>query len=206
MSNVSRCCLVCDYQIKTYQSPEERYQEVTVCPKCNGAFVDLFKLAKYKQSDNIKPNNEPLLTVTLTDIDTKPIVHYKGKQIDRKLRVAFDWESQSIDKINRTYIHIEHVPADNKRCNTEIIQHNHSIAEEASVGKVLSKLSTEELIEVLKLKEDVQIVDTSEAVYEVRLDLMKVKKHVLVVNNCNPQLVEHRRKAMEAEMNYFAGC
>ncbi|MED2785656.1 zf-TFIIB domain-containing protein [Bacillus thuringiensis] len=127
MSNISRCCLACDYQIKTYQVPEDEYQEVTVCPKCKGTFVDKFKLEKYKQANETV---EPLLTITLSDIDAKPIVHYKGKQIDRKLRVAFDWESQSIDKINRTYIHIEHVPADNKRCNTEIIQHNHPIVEE----------------------------------------------------------------------------
>lgn len=70
---------------------------------------------------------EPLLTITLTDIDAMPIVHYKGKQIDRKLRVAFDWKSQSIDKFNMAYIHIEYVPVDNKRLNTEIIQHNHPI-------------------------------------------------------------------------------
>ncbi|EOO64268.1 hypothetical protein IKE_05145 [Bacillus cereus VD196] len=123
-------CLVCGHRDKLYRSSKEEYQEVTVCPKCNGAFVDVYKLEKYKQSDDIKPNEEPLLTVTLTDIDAKPIVHYKGKQIDRKLRVAFDWESQLIDKINRTYIHIEHVPADNKRFNTEVIQHNHPIVEE----------------------------------------------------------------------------
>ncbi|MDR4171201.1 hypothetical protein COE04_26210 [Bacillus cereus] len=71
---------------------------------------------------------QPLLVITLPDIDSVPVVQYKGKQIDRKLRVAFDWESQSIDKINRTFIHIEHVPSDNKRCNTEIIQHNHPVA------------------------------------------------------------------------------
>ncbi|EJR95259.1 hypothetical protein [Bacillus cereus] len=123
-------CLVCGHRDKLYRSSKEEYQEVTVCPKCNGAFVDVYKLEKYKQSDDIKPNEEPLLTVTLTDIDAKPIVHYKGKQIDRKLRVAFDWESQLIDKINRTYIHIEHVPADNKRFNTKVIQHNHPIVEE----------------------------------------------------------------------------
>lgn len=134
MSNILRCCLACDYQIKTYQAPEDEYQEVTVCPKCNGAFVDVFKLAKYKQSNETV---EPLLTITLSDIDAKPIVYYKGKQIDRKLHVAFDWESQSIDKINRTYIHIEHVPSDNKRCNTEIIQHNHPIVEEQVEYKYL---------------------------------------------------------------------
>ncbi|HDR3347484.1 TPA: hypothetical protein QCN45_005374 [Bacillus cereus] len=69
---------------------------------------------------------QPLLNIILSDIDAKPIVHYKGKQIDRKLRVAFDWESQSIDKITRTYIHIEHVPSNNNK----IIQHNHPIVEE----------------------------------------------------------------------------
>ncbi|HDR4874170.1 TPA: hypothetical protein QCR24_005077 [Bacillus cereus] len=127
MSKISRCCLVCDYRIKTYQSPKEKYQEVTVCPKCSGAFVDMWRLKEYKQSNETV---EPLLTITLTDIDAKPIVHYKGKQIDRKLRVAFDWETQTINKINRTYIHIEHVPSDNKRFNTEVIQHNHPIVEE----------------------------------------------------------------------------
>ncbi|PEE79395.1 hypothetical protein CN543_29780 [Bacillus toyonensis] len=127
MSQVSRCCLACDYQIKTYQAPEDEYQEVTVCPKCNGAFVDVFKLEKYKQSNETVKS---LFTITLTDIDAMPMVHYKGKQIDRKLRVAIDWEAQLINKINRTYIHIEYVPSDNKSCNTEIIQHNHPIVEE----------------------------------------------------------------------------
>ncbi|PFK16972.1 hypothetical protein COJ03_29595 [Bacillus cereus] len=119
-------CLVCGHQDRVNYPSKEEYQEVTVCPKCNGAFVDMYKLEKYKQSNETV---EPLLAITLTDIDAKPIVHYKGKQIDRKLRVAFDWETQSFDKINRTYIHIEHVPSDNKRFNTEIIQHNHPIVE-----------------------------------------------------------------------------
>lgn len=123
-------CLVCGHQDRVNYPSKKAYQEVTICPRCNGAFVDMYKLEKYKQLDNTKSNEEPLLTITLTDIDAKPIVHYKGKQIDRKLRVAFDWETQLIDKINRTYIHIEHVPSDNKRFNTEIIQHNHLIVGE----------------------------------------------------------------------------
>lgn len=120
-------CLVCGYQDRVNHLSKKEYQEVTVCPECNGAFVDVWKLGKYKQLNGSKTSEEPLLTITLTDIDAIPIVNYKGKQTDRKLRVAFDWESQSMDKINRTYIHIEHVPTDNKRFNTEIIQHNHPI-------------------------------------------------------------------------------
>ncbi|PFP72629.1 hypothetical protein COJ99_07180 [Bacillus cereus] len=61
MSAVSRCCLACDYQIKTYQAQEDEYQEVTVCPKCNGAFVDVFKLGKYMQlNGRTKCNGKPL--------------------------------------------------------------------------------------------------------------------------------------------------
>ncbi|GCF83389.1 hypothetical protein [Bacillus cereus] len=123
-------CLASGHQDRVNYPSKEEYQEVTFCPKCNDAFVGMFKLGKYKQSDDIKDNEEPLLTITLKDIDAVPIVHYKGEQIDRKLRVAFDWEAQSMDKINRTYIHVEHVPTDNKCCNTEIIQHNHPIAGE----------------------------------------------------------------------------
>lgn len=82
-----------------------------------------------KQTDVVKDENEPLLQIVLSDIDSLPIVHYKGKQIDRKLRVAFDWESKSADKFDMTYIHVEYVPVDNKRLNTEIIQHNHPIVE-----------------------------------------------------------------------------
>lgn len=122
-------CLVCGHQDRVNHPSKKEYQEVMVCPKCNGAFVDMWKLGKYKQLDETKANEEPLLTITLTDIDAIPIVHYKGKRTDRKLRVAFAWESQSMDKINRTYIHIEHVPIDNKRFNTEIIQHNHPITD-----------------------------------------------------------------------------
>jgi predicted Rdx family selenoprotein len=79
--------------------------------------------------------------------------------------------------------------------------------ERKDVLEVLSKFSTKELIEALKLKEDVQIADTSEDTYKISMDLMEVKKHVLVINNCDPQLVEHQRRALEANMIWFAsGC
>ncbi|PES79063.1 hypothetical protein CN327_09670 [Bacillus cereus] len=63
--------------------------------------------------------------------------------------------------------------------------------------EVLSKLSTKELIEALKLKEDVQITETGENAYKLSIDLLKVKKHVLVINNCNPKLIEHQSRVLE---------
>ncbi|MED1011425.1 hypothetical protein P4T54_30250 [Bacillus mycoides] len=77
--------------------------------------------------------------------------------------------------------------------------------EHKDVLEVLSNFSTKELIEALNLKDDVQVHNTSEDTYKVSMDLMEVKKHVLVINNCNPQLVEHRGRVMEAEMIQFAG-
>ncbi|MGE0981607.1 hypothetical protein B1R38_24890 [Bacillus cereus] len=126
MSKVSRCCLVCDYQIKTYHSPEDEYQEVTVCPKCNGAFVDMFKLGKYKQSNE---SVEPLLQIVQSGINVVPVVLYKGKEIKGRVRVSFDWKT-NYNRRSGTYIHIEHVEDTEERINTKIIQHNHPIVEE----------------------------------------------------------------------------
>ncbi|MCZ6944482.1 hypothetical protein EJ131_29245 [Bacillus mycoides] len=77
--------------------------------------------------------------------------------------------------------------------------------EHKDILEVLSKFSTEELIEALTIKEDVQVHNTTEDTYKVSMNLMEVKRHVLVINNCNPQLVEHRRKVLDAEMIGFAG-
>ncbi|MDO3374703.1 hypothetical protein QJ529_18725 [Bacillus paranthracis] len=139
MSKVSRCCLACDYQIKTYQVPKDEYQEVTVCPKCNGAFVDMFKLGKYKQLDNTKVNEEPLLQIVQSDIDAVPVVLYKGEEIKQRIRISFDWKT-NINRQSGAYIHIEHGEADEKSINTKIIQHNHPIVEEVEeVVKLVCK-------------------------------------------------------------------
>lgn len=127
MGNIRRCCLACDYQIKTYRSPEEEYQEVTVCPKCNGAFVDVFRLVKYKQSNETV---EPLLQIVQSDVDAVPVVLYKGEEIKGKVRISFDWKTDGHYQKSGSYIHIKHVEDSTKCINTKIIQHNHPIVEE----------------------------------------------------------------------------
>ncbi|MEN3132513.1 hypothetical protein [Bacillus albus] len=130
MSKVSRCCLACGYRIKTYQAPEDKYQEVTVCPKCKGAFIDVWKLGgKYKQSDDIKGKEEPLLQIILPDINAVPIVLYKGEEIKGRIRVSFDWKTNDFHDKFGTYIHIEHAECTEEYMNTKIIQHNHPITD-----------------------------------------------------------------------------
>ncbi|WP_429701279.1 hypothetical protein [Bacillus paramycoides] len=49
-------CLRCVHQQKL-EVKKEDYSEVIVCPKCNGAFVDVFKINKYKgQVEVLEPN------------------------------------------------------------------------------------------------------------------------------------------------------
>ncbi|MCZ6942382.1 hypothetical protein EJ131_17940 [Bacillus mycoides] len=126
--NTSKC-LVCGHRDKVYRSSKEEYQEVTVCPKCNGAFVDMYKLEKHKQLDSTKANEEPLLQIVLSDINAVPKVIYKGEEIKQKIRISFDWKT-NINCQSGSYIHIEHGEADEKSINTKIIQHNHPIVEE----------------------------------------------------------------------------
>lgn len=68
--------------------------------------------------------------------------------------------------------------------------------------ELLSKFSTKELIEALELREDVQVVDTDEDVYKVSMDLFIVKKHVLLINNCNKELVERQRELSDTKTKF----
>ncbi|MGE6593040.1 hypothetical protein ACQKFU_26470 [Bacillus mycoides] len=119
-------CLVCGHQDRVNYPSKEEYQEVTVCPKCNGAFVDAWKLGKYKQS---KETVEPLLQIVLSDINAVPVVLYKGEEIKQRIRISFDWKTNANYK-SGSYIRIEHGEVDEKSINTKIIQHNHPIVEE----------------------------------------------------------------------------
>lgn len=90
---------------------------------------------------------------------------------------------------------------DEKEQEEMITEHR---GESKDVVEVLSKFSARELIEALKQKEDVQISTTHEDTYRVEMDLTKVKKYVVVINNCNPHLVERHRMLLEAD-RYLGG-
>ncbi|PGB25387.1 hypothetical protein COM06_17740 [Bacillus toyonensis] len=65
-------CLACGYKDKIYHQSKEEYQEITVCPKCSGAFVDMFKIGKYKQFNKItnhKDNTHESIIEHIKEID-----------------------------------------------------------------------------------------------------------------------------------------
>jgi len=60
-------CLVCEHKGKVLYNSKEEYQEVTVCPKCNGAFVDVYRAFKYVKG----------IQTSLTDKPDVPVVEKK---------------------------------------------------------------------------------------------------------------------------------
>ncbi|HFK1722004.1 hypothetical protein CN300_19800 [Bacillus thuringiensis] len=78
-------------------------------------------------------------------------------------------------------------------------------AESKSVIELLSKFSTVELIEALKVKQDVQVNDTTEETWAIKYDLTKVKKYCLLINNCNPAYIESYKRILEVEQRIYAG-
>lgn len=71
--------------------------------------------------------------------------------------------------------------------------------------ELLSKFSTEEMIEALKLKYDVQVNNTTEQTWSIKYNLTKVKKNCLLINNCNPTYIESYKRVLEAECHLFIG-
>lgn len=136
MGNVTRSCLVCGYSGSAYESKEE-WKEITVCPKCNGAFVDLFFIHKYRDN-NWEPNkeiqkevnekeinkaaelikgaliNNNLLIISLENESSVPKVFYKGEQIGNLRELQLDWDADTNVSMGGLTYAIEHQEAGNK--------------------------------------------------------------------------------------------
>lgn len=94
-------------------------EQVDTILKLGDEFVDLDEISE-----------PPLLRIELADIDSAPSVFYKGEEINKKIRVFFDYGTDTDEYLRPTYIHIEHFDTDSeKKPNTKIIQHNHLIEE-----------------------------------------------------------------------------
>jgi hypothetical protein len=81
-------------------------------------------------SKPVREKETPLLQIELTDINSVPVVFYKGERIDFKARVSFDYKTDNSRETNPNYIHIEYHDDEGGGINTKTIQHNHPICEE----------------------------------------------------------------------------
>lgn len=80
--------------------------------------------------DKVNVSDAPLLQITLDDINSVPAVYYNGEQIDKKIRVSFDWKTSDCCNEYPTYIKLEHADKDSKGFDIKTTQHNQLIDEE----------------------------------------------------------------------------
>lgn len=78
-------CLVCDHSEMVYHESKEDYQEVRVCPKCNGAFIDIWKLPKYKNGTS----NE--IEICMTNPNRPPIIKLNGQAIEGIVELQYNY-------------------------------------------------------------------------------------------------------------------
>lgn len=95
-------CLSCNHT-DLVRGKRQEYQEIRLCPACNGLYVDAWKLTKY---EHLKSNHGSYLQITLDEPDSVPRVFYKGKEINLKQEVLFHWETDT-DIPGGTTIEIE---------------------------------------------------------------------------------------------------
>ena len=53
------------------------------------------QLTKDAQTDNDKDITKPLLTIEVSDLNSEPVVKYKGEEVDWKVSVKYEWETRT---------------------------------------------------------------------------------------------------------------
>lgn len=154
---------------------------------------------------NVKINHkeDPLLKIEMKDIDSIPTVIYKGKEITGMARASIDWKTKDERGLTPTYIHIDHYDKGSEGMNSKIIQHNDPIKDYENDSfthegyeniysvdipnlkpnqSVLNLVgySTEELIEALEARENVESISIDEHVYDIKINPKEIKKYTLL--------------------------
>lgn len=81
-------CLVCSHSGTVLHESKEEYQEVTVCPKCNGAFVDTWKLPKYKN------NTDNEIEIFMTNPNQPPKIKLNGQTIEDIIELEYNYATR----------------------------------------------------------------------------------------------------------------
>ncbi|UOQ85683.1 hypothetical protein [Gracilibacillus salinarum] len=69
--------------------------------------IDAVDALKYAYEHMNERNGNPLLTIELVNEESVPKVFYEGEKITKKIRVSFDWETET-DEFGGTRYNIEH--------------------------------------------------------------------------------------------------
>lgn len=80
-------CLVCGHNDMVFHDNKDDYQEVRVCPECNGAYVDVWKKHKYLNDTNNQ------IEITMTNPNEPPKIKLNGKDIEGIISLDYKYET-----------------------------------------------------------------------------------------------------------------
>lgn len=81
-------CLVCGHNDMVFHDSKDDYQEVRVCPKCNGAYVDIWKINKYLY------NTDEEIVITMTNPNNPPKIKLNGQAIEGIIGLDYRYKTK----------------------------------------------------------------------------------------------------------------
>lgn len=90
-------CLVCGHSGMVHHESKEGYKEVSVCPKCNGAFVDAWNKHKYinnSETSNDEGSNDEV-RIEITSVNSAPVVHVNGEILKGIINIHYLYSTKT---------------------------------------------------------------------------------------------------------------
>lgn len=96
--------------IKTGNSKIVQTPDKIVITVEDDKFIDLSKseAIQYEDSD-IQYNETPLLSITIQDLKSVPVVLYEGKKVEHKVSINYNWQTIEADCDGQHSFSIEHL-------------------------------------------------------------------------------------------------
>jgi len=108
-------CLVCDHKGTVLHNSKEEYLEVTVCPKCNGAFVDTWKLHKYLNSTNNQ------MEITMTNPNEPPMIKLNGQVIEGIISLDYKYDTSDAESNGQHNFSIQYCDKETSTIRTAVV-------------------------------------------------------------------------------------
>ncbi|MGE6515182.1 hypothetical protein [Lysinibacillus sphaericus] len=83
-------CLVCGHSDVVLHDSKDDYQEVRVCPKCKGAYVDIWKLQKYMNDTNNQ------IEIIMNNPNQPPKIKLNDQIIEGIIELQYNYETRDV--------------------------------------------------------------------------------------------------------------
>ncbi|TKI72005.1 hypothetical protein FC756_03065 [Lysinibacillus mangiferihumi] len=109
-------CLVCGHNDMVFHDSKDDYQEVRVCPKCNGAYVDIWKKHKYLNDTNNQ------IEITMTNPNEPPKIILNGKKIKGIVSLEYKFDTRTDETYGQHNFSVQYCDKDTMTIRTAKVQ------------------------------------------------------------------------------------